>query len=80
MVEKGKPEPDIYIYAAKELGLKPCECMALEDSPNGVKSAASAGFVTVMVPDLTQPDGKLSEIIFKKADSSYEVIDLLNLL
>ena len=77
MVEKGKPMPDVYLYAAKELGLKPQECIALEDSPNGVKSAASAGFITVMVPDLTDPDEELNKIIFKKADSLIDVIDII---
>lgn len=73
MVESGKPKPDIYIYAAKQLGLDPSECMALEDSPNGVRSASSAGCVTVMVPDLTQPDDELLPLIFAKADSLADV-------
>lgn len=77
MVQRGKPSPDIYLYAAKQLGLPPCECMALEDSPNGVKSAAAAGCVTVMVPDLTLPDEELSGIIHDKADSLADVIDIL---
>ena len=51
-VEHGKPAPDIYIYAASLLGLKPEECIALEDSPNGIRSAHAAGCKTVMVPDL----------------------------
>lgn len=69
MVESGKPKPDIYLYAAQQLGLPPEECMALEDSPNGVRSASSAGCVTVMVPDLTQPDEELMGLIFAKADT-----------
>lgn len=78
MVEKGKPCPDIYLYAAEQLGLTPCECMALEDSPNGVRSAAGAGCVTVMVPDLTQPDEELNGIIRAKADSLLDVIDIID--
>lgn len=77
MVKRGKPSPDIYLYAAEQLGLPPHECMALEDSPNGVKSAASAGCVTVMVPDLTQPDAELCGIIHGKAESLADVIDIL---
>lgn len=73
MVESGKPAPDIYLYAAEQLGLPPRECMALEDSPNGVRSAAAAGCVTVMVPDLTQPDEELGRLIFAKADSLLDV-------
>ncbi len=78
MVEYGKPRPDIYLYAAQQLGLQPCECMALEDSPNGVRSAAAAGCVTVMVPDLTQPDEELASLIHAKADSLLEVPQIIS--
>ena len=77
MVEKGKPEPDIYIEAAKRLGLPESSCIALEDSPNGVLSAYRAGCVTVMVPDLTQPDDSTAQIIYTKADSLSDVIDII---
>ena len=77
MVKVGKPKPDIYIYAASELGLEPSDCVALEDSPNGVMSAASAGCKTIMVPDLTEPDEELSRIIAAKANSLDEVIDII---
>ena len=77
MVESGKPRPDIYLYAAQQLGLPPEQCMALEDSPNGVRSAAAAGCVTVMVPDLTQPDEELNGLIFSKADSLLDVPQII---
>ncbi|MBD5128992.1 MAG: HAD family phosphatase [Ruminococcaceae bacterium] len=78
MVAEGKPKPDIYIYAAGELGLEPGECMALEDSPNGVRSAAAAGCVTVMVPDLTPPDEELSALVYESAGSLEDVIGIIN--
>ena len=59
MIKNGKPKPDTYLEGARALGLEPRECMALEDSPNGVQSAYNAGCVTVMVPDLSQPDEEL---------------------
>lgn len=77
MVKRGKPEPDIYIYAAEQLGLPPCECYALEDSPNGVKSAAGAGCRTIMVPDLTEPDEELLGVEFAVAKSLRGVIDII---
>ncbi|MCM1166065.1 MAG: HAD family phosphatase [Lachnospiraceae bacterium] len=77
MVEEGKPKPDIYIYAARELGLEPRECMALEDSPNGVRSAAAAGCVTVMVPDLTPPDGELLRLAYACVGSLEDVAGLI---
>lgn len=77
MVKEGKPKPDIYLYAAEQLGLEPCECAALEDSPNGVKSAASAGCRTIMVPDLTEPDEELSGIIAARANSLEDVVEII---
>lgn len=80
MVERGKPEPDIYIYAAKQLGLETCECVALEDSPNGVKSAAAAGCKTIMIPDLTEPDEEMKSLAFAVARSLDGVIDIIKQL
>ena len=54
-VERGKPEPDVFLFAAKELQCLPEECYVFEDSINGVQAGAAAGCVTVMVPDLVPP-------------------------
>ena len=51
MVEKSKPEPDIYIRACKELGVLPEQAYAIEDSYNGIRSAYRAGMRPIMVPD-----------------------------
>ena len=59
MVEHGKLAPD--------------ECMAVEDSPNGIKSAYSAGCKVVMVPDLTQPDEELKKMLFACVDRIDEI-------
>lgn len=77
MVAKGKPQPDIYIEASRRLNLSPNNCIALEDSPNGVLSAYRAGCVTIMVPDLTQPTQQDKECIYAKADNLAEVIDII---
>lgn len=50
-VAKGKPAPDVYLYAAQQLGVKAQDCLALEDSPNGAKSAVAAGMTCYVVPD-----------------------------
>ena len=73
MVEKGKPAPDVYLYACSQLGLDPSECMAVEDSPNGVMSAYRAGCRVVMVPDQTQPDDALQKMLYAKAETLKEV-------
>ena len=78
MVKKGKPEPDIYLKAAESLELMPCECIALEDSKNGIISASSAGCKTVMVPDLDGPDEEILSMTYSVAANLKEVINLLN--
>ena len=80
MVENGKPAPDIYLKASEVLGLEPCECIALEDSPNGILSAHRAGCNPIMVPDLSQPDEEISALIYAKADSLSDVIEILEKL
>lgn len=63
MVENGKPQPDIYEYACRQIKEAPENCVAVEDSPNGVLSAARAGLQTVMVPDLTEPDDQTRRLL-----------------
>ena len=48
---RGKPAPDVYLTAARRLGVTAAGCLALEDSPNGIASARSAGMRCVAVPD-----------------------------
>lgn len=49
-VARGKPAPDIYLLAARRLGVPPVQCIALEDSEPGSRAAAAAGMLTVVVP------------------------------
>ena len=74
MVEHGKPAPDIYLYAAEKLKLAPKDCIALEDSPNGIRSANAAGCKTVMVPDLDQPSDDIKPLLFDIANGLEDVI------
>ncbi len=50
-VVEGKPDPALYLLAAARLGVKPGECVALEDSPRGVRSAKAAGMRCIAVPE-----------------------------
>ena len=64
-VEHSKPAPDIYLKACGSLGLAPAECLAVEDSPNGVRSAVAAGIRCVMVPDQIQPTEEIRLLAWK---------------
>ena len=48
-VERGKPDPEIYLLVARELGVDPAECLVIEDSPSGVQAALNAGMQVVAV-------------------------------
>lgn len=69
MVEKGKPAPDVYEYACAALKIEPCRCLAVEDSPNGVESAAKAGCLTVMIPDQTPSDERLRSMLYAEGET-----------
>ncbi|WP_294480304.1 HAD family phosphatase [uncultured Ruminococcus sp.] len=80
MVKSSKPDPDIYLTASAELGLPPAECIALEDSPNGIHSAHSAGCVPVFVPDLSQPDEDTSALMYACCETLAHVIPVIEQL
>jgi HAD superfamily hydrolase (TIGR01509 family) len=54
-VERGKPAPDVYLKAARELGVDPARCVAIEDSSNGIRAAVAAGMAVIAVPNLHYP-------------------------
>ena len=54
-VERGKPAPDVYLEAARRLGVEPGGCVAIEDSSNGLRSADAAGMAVIAVPNPHYP-------------------------
>ena len=77
MVTHSKPDPEIYLKAASSLGLSPSECVAIEDSPNGVRSAFNAGIKCIMVPDLIPADDEMREKAWKIFKNLKEAADFL---
>ncbi|MBQ9134710.1 MAG: HAD-IA family hydrolase [Lachnospiraceae bacterium] len=77
MIEHGKPEPDIYLRACEELGVKSDAAFAIEDSANGIRSAYKAGLHTIMVPDLIAPTPELEALLYARYDSLLDVRDML---
>lgn len=77
MVENGKPAPDIYRYACECLNASPKECFAVEDAPNGVKSAFAAGLKVIFVPDQTDADEEITPMIYAKLTRIDEIYTVL---
>ena len=80
MIQNGKPSPDIYQAAAEALGLDCKNCIALEDSPNGILSAYRAGCKPVMIPDLSQPDRDTKPMLYYCFPSLYDFCAKLDVL
>lgn len=62
MVNRSKPEPDIFLRSCENLGIKPPEALVIEDSYNGIRAAHRAGAVPVMVPDMLEPDDEMRHL------------------
>jgi len=71
--ERHKPHPDPFLKAAEVLGVAPHLCLAIEDSHHGVRSAASAGMMTVMVPDLLPATDEICALCLHVARDLHEV-------
>ena len=74
IVPNGKPAPDIYQYAAQQLGVAPSECLAIEDSPNGAKSAVAAEMICYAVPDAHSSRDVLEQITPHVFNNLHEVL------
>ena len=73
----GKPAPDPFLTAAARLGVAPAQCLALEDSYKGIRSAATAGMMAVMVPDLLPPTAEIRALCTLVAADLHEVRELI---
>lgn len=62
LLERSKPAPDIYLMACRALAVAPEEAWAIEDSYNGIRSAAAAGMKAIMVPDLLPPTQEMEAL------------------
>jgi HAD superfamily hydrolase (TIGR01509 family) len=75
--ERHKPDPDPFLKAAEGLAVSPPTCLALEDSHHGVRSASSAGMMTVMVPDLLPPTDEIRALCLYVVPDLHEVRRLI---
>jgi beta-phosphoglucomutase-like phosphatase (HAD superfamily) len=79
-VPSGKPAPDVYLEAARRLEAEPERCAAVEDSHNGILSAAAAGMRVIAIPNRAFPPGPealdaASEVISSLADLTVDTVE-----
>jgi HAD superfamily hydrolase (TIGR01509 family) len=71
-VAHGKPAPDVYLEAARRLGVEPGRCLVVEDSANGLRAARAAGMVVALVPNAKVPPGPgaadLADLVVDRLD------------
>ena len=77
-VPNKKPAPDVYLAALEEMKLRPDECIAIEDSRNGLVAATAAGIPTVVTPGIYTDDQNFDEAMLVTADLTASLPDILD--
>ncbi|MBP1946400.1 HAD family hydrolase [Methanobacterium petrolearium] len=72
-VSNGKPEPEIFLAAARKMNCKTDECVVLEDSLNGIIAASKANMIPLLVSDAKKPSKEIEKLTAKTFNSLYEV-------
>ena len=78
-VPTGKPAPDVYLNAARKLGIGTGDCLALEDSNNGTTAALAAGMKVIQIPDLAPSNRLPNPPDFQICTSLAEAASLIGL-
>ncbi|KJF99265.1 CbbY [Photobacterium leiognathi] len=76
-VSKGKPDPEIYLLTAKRLNVKPEQCLAFEDSNNGITAAIAANMQAFQIIDLVEPSDEVKTFGHHILSSMHEALALL---
>lgn len=76
-IKNGKPAPDIFLEAAKRIGVRPEDCFVFEDSLNGIKAAYKARMKPIMIPDMTEPAEEILPMLYRRFDSLDEAVPLI---
>ena len=76
-VEKGKPNPEIFLKAASELNCEPGNCFIFEDSQNGLLAASASGGIPIFIKDIKEPDSEVKALAFKSYEKMTDFLDEL---
>lgn len=75
-VENGKPAPDVFLEAAKQLGVKSQDCFVFEDSENGVRAAAAAGMKAIGIADIKPFCDEVKALMYAELNNMFEAIEM----
>ncbi len=76
-VEKGKPNPEIFLKAASELNCEPSNCFIFEDSQNGLLSASAAGGIPIFIKDIKEPYSEVKALAYRSYEKMTDFLDEL---
>ena len=76
-MENGKPAPDIFLLAAKRMGVEPQSCFIFEDSPHGIKAGRAAGMKCIGFPELVPFDEETEKMMIAQVNDLSEAIPIL---
>lgn len=76
-VERGKPDPDIFLKACRKADVPPAQALVLEDSETGIEAAHSAGIPVICIPDMKYPAEKFAKKTYGIAESLSQVLPML---
>jgi HAD superfamily hydrolase (TIGR01509 family) len=77
-VSRGKPEPDIFLLAARRIGIAGNACIGFEDSPAGIRSLAAAGIRAVFVKDIVEPPPEVLALVWRRLETLAEAVPLFS--
>ena len=77
MVQRGKPNPDIFLKAAQLLGIEAENCLVVGDTPADIKAATAAGMPRILIPDCVQPDETIRAMSNHILDSMHQLVGIL---
>ena len=76
-VQRGKPDPEIFLKAAELIGFTPEECIVLEDSTAGAKAGYAAKMRTIVIPDIAELDKEMNDKIYAKCSDLEEAAKII---
>jgi len=77
-VKIGKPNPEIFLKAAKKMGVEPANCIVLEDSDAGVEAGYTAGMRTIVIPDMAMPSAATLSRVYAQCEDLVKAAELIH--